>query len=366
MRPVVLDALVARALSVPTMDPFVIATGEVHATRSVLVQVVLRDAGDGRTATGLGEGSCFPPVTREDQPEALAALQRIAPSLLGAQVPGLVQLQSMLDGALGELPVARAALEIACLDALARLDAVPLFQWLEGSDAAPPPLETDVTIPLLAPERMAALAQEWWARGFRALKVKVGRHFDHDVKALEAMVQAAPHARFRPDANGGLSPDEALAFLAAARTLGAHVECFEQPCDTPAELAEVARRTDVPIVADESVKQAKDLDGLAVDGVNLKIAKSGGLLRARDVGLTAKARGLKVMVGGMVETRLGMTAAAHLAASLGGVDYADLDTAFLLKGDPFHGGYVATGAQLALPDAPGLGITLAGTEGSWS
>lgn len=366
MRPVVVESLVARALSVPTIDPFVIATGEVRATRSVLVQVVLKDAQDGRTATGLGEGACFPPVTREDQPEALAALHRAVPSLLGAQLGSLVRLHALLDGALGDVPVARAAVEVACLDALARLDAAPLFQWLEGDDAAASPLETDVTIPLLAPERMGALAHEWFARGFRALKVKVGRHFEDDLKALAAMVKAAPGARFRPDANGGLTPEEALGFLAAARTLGAHIECFEQPCATPAELAEVARRTDVPVIADESVKQAADLEGLEVDGVNLKIAKSGSLLRARDVGLSAKARGLTVMVGGMVETRLGMTAAAHLAASLGGVDYADLDTAFLLQSDPFHGGYVATGAQLALPAAPGLGITLAGSETTWS
>lgn len=359
MRPVVVESVVARALSVPTAEPFVIATGQVHATRSVLVEVVLEDAGDGRRATGLGEGACFPPVTREDQPEALDGLHHAAPSLLGAKLSTLMHLHGLLDGTLGHLPVARAAVEVACLDALARLDAAPLFQWLEGDDAAASPLETDVTIPLLAPQRMAALAAEWWARGFRALKIKVGKHFDDDVKALEAMVKAAPGARFRPDANGGLTPEEALAFLAAARTLGAHVECFEQPCATPAELAEVARRTDVPVVADESVKQAADLDGLHVGGVNLKIVKSGSLLRARDVGLLAKARGLKLMVGGMVETRLGMTAAAHLAASLGGADFADLDTAFLLTSDPFHGGYVATGAQLSLPDTPGLGLTLA-------
>ncbi|MEW5742506.1 MAG: enolase C-terminal domain-like protein [Myxococcota bacterium] len=357
MRPVVIDSVVSRALSVPTAEPFVIATGEVHATRSVLAKVVLEDLGDGRRSQGLGEGSCFPPVTREDQPEALAGLERAVPLLVGSKVTSLLQLQSLLDGVLGDLPVARAALEVACLDALARLDAAPLYQWLEGDDGAASPLETDVTIPLLPPERMAALAAEWWARGFRALKVKVGKHLEDDLKALGAMVKATPQARFRPDANGGLSVEEALAWLAAARTLGAHVDCFEQPCATRAELEEVARRTDVPVIADESVKQASDLEGLSVDGVNLKIAKSGSLLRARDVGLLARTRGLKVMVGGMVETRLGMTAAAHLAASLGGADFADLDTAFLLTSDPFHGGYVATGAQLALPDAPGLGIS---------
>jgi L-alanine-DL-glutamate epimerase-like enolase superfamily enzyme len=358
MRPVVIDSVVSRALSVPTAEPFVIATGQVHATRSVLVEVVLVDLGDGRMSCGLGEGACFPPVTREDQSEALEGLRRAGPELRGAQVLSLLQLQSLLDGVLGQVPVARAALEVACLDALARLDSAPLYRWLKGDDGAAAPLETDITIPLLSPERMAALARERWDRGFRALKVKVGKHFEDDLKALEAMVKAAPQARFRPDANGSLSVEQALGWLSAARTLDAQVECFEQPCATRAELEEVAQRTEVPIIADETVKQAVDLEGLAVDGVNLKIAKSGSLLRARDLGVLARSRGLRVMVGGMVETRLGMTAAAHLAASLGGADYADLDTAFLLTRDPFRGGYVATGAQLALPDAPGLGIRL--------
>jgi len=358
MRPVLVESVVVRALSVPTIDPFVIATGQVQATRSVLVQVVLDDVGDGRKATGLGEGSCFPPVTREDQPEALSGVERAIPSLLGAKVTSLLGLHTLLDGALGHLPVARAAVEVACLDALARLDDAPLYQWLMGTDGAAPPQETDVTIPILPPERMAALAAEWWGRGFRALKVKVGRHIEDDLRALRAMTEAAPGARFRPDANGGLSVEEALSFLSAARTLGAHVECFEQPCATPAELEELARRTEVPVIADESVKQASELEGLAVDGVNLKIAKSGSLLRARDIGVQARTRGQKVMVGGMVETRLGMTAAAHLAASLGGADYADLDTAFLLTGDPFVGGYVANGAQLSLPNTPGLGVRI--------
>ncbi len=106
----------------------------------------------------------------------------------------------------------------------------------------------------------------------------------------------------------------------------------------------------------------KDLDALKVGGVNLKIAKSGGLLAARAIGLEAKRRGLKVMMGGMVETRLGMTAAAHLAASLGGVDFADLDTAFLLTEERFDGGYSASGATLTLPDSPGLAISVRRTQ----
>lgn len=320
----------AEPLSVPTLDPFVIASGRVHATRSVLVRVTL----DG--FEGLGEGSCLPPVTKEDQPDALAALER----------------HPNLDD-LAEFPVARAALEMAILDAKARRAGQPLWRFLGGTGDAAPKLETDITLPILTPERMAELAAHWWGLGFRKFKVKAGHDLKADLERLEAIKAAVPLAQFQPDANGGFTVDEALRYL----DTGLPFICFEQPCATAAELRQLAKQTLVPIIADESVKHVHDLEHLdSIGGVNLKISKSGGILAAREIGLAAKRRGMKVMVGGMVETKLGMTAAAHLAASLGGADFADLDTAFLLTENPFEGGYEAQGAVLHLPEAPGLGI----------
>ncbi len=348
-----------RELSVPTFDPFVIASGAVEATRSVLVDVELVRHRDGRRSRGVGEGACLPPVTVEDQADALGAVRAAAPKLQAQRFDAFDACSALLDAALGPTPVARSAVEVAVLDAWARLDDAPLFAWVSGRPLGPA-IETDITIPILAPGRMAELAAQWWAKGFRALKVKVGRDLDADLRALEAMVRAAPGARFRPDANAGLTVDEALAYITQATRLGAHVECFEQPCATLAELAEVARAIEAPVLADESVKTLADFEALvearAADGVNLKIAKSGGWLRAYDIGRAANARGMPLMVGGMVETRLGMTAATHLAAALGGVAFADLDTAWLLTSDPFTGGYQGASAHYELPTTPGLGV----------
>lgn len=348
-----IERLEVSALCVPTADPFVIATGEVNATRSVLVRAT---AGG---QTGLGEGSCLPPVTREDQPEALAAIEAAAPTFLG--VATLPALRDALDARLSAFPVARAAVEVAVLDAWARADRQPLWRMLGGPFEAVA-VETDITIPILPPERMAELARQWWARGFKKLKVKAGKDLDHDLRALEAIRQAAPRAAFQPDANGGLSVEGALAWLAGAKRLGAQVLCFEQPCATVDELFELSRQTSVPLIADESVKTLKDFAVVALRGaaagVNLKLAKSGGILEAQAIGRAARERGMLVMVGGMVETRLGMTAAAHLGAALGGADFADLDTAFLLTEERFEGGYRDEGALLHLSDAPGLGISV--------
>ncbi len=362
MKPVQVESITVEALSVPTVDPFVIATGQVQATRSVLVRVTLLDD-EGNRQTGLGEGACLPPVTREDQPDALAAVAAASPKLIGHRFGDLAQMVTALTLVLEQTPVARAGIEMAVLDAWARLDGLPLWRWLGGGGAALA-LVTDMTLPILPPERMVELALGWRALGFTAFKVKVGKSIDADLWVLERLVQAVPEATWRPDANGGLTVANALRYANAAAGLGAHLECFEQPCRTVDELREVAAELDVPVLADESVTSLAEFfvlkEAQGADGVNLKIAKSGGLMNAFFIGAAARAHGMSRMMGGMVETRLGMTAAAHLAAALGGVEFCDLDTAWLLAEDPFVGGYQAAGPRYTLPNLPGLGVALKG------
>ena len=338
------EALRARPLSVPLIEPFVIATGRVDATRAVEVEA--RVTWRGKSDVGLGEAACLPPVTREDQGDVLRELERVR--VVDA------------DALAGLGPVARAAVETAILDAMARIEGIPVRDLLDGTSVDA--LETDVTIAIAAPAKMAELARGWVARGFRALKVKVGRDVDADARALEAVGRAAPGATLRVDANAGYSAAEAVDLARACERLGLRVECWEQPCasDDLDGMSEVAAALDAPVIADESVKTLDDVRVLArrryADGVNLKLAKSGGPLACLAIGIAARAAGLRLMVGGMVETRLGMTAASHLACALGGVDFVDLDTAWLLAEDPYEGGYVADGPRYRLPDVPGLGV----------
>ncbi|MDC0742654.1 dipeptide epimerase [Polyangium mundeleinium] len=369
------EAISVRPLSVPLHDPFVIATGRVTVTRSAEVRVTLAAAG--ARAEGLGEGAALWPVTVEDQPDVLAALgaarerlsgQSIAlpqvDEALGVSLAGLVELGAALDDVLAGKPVARAALETALLDAWARLLGMPLRRLLGGSRGeATRRLETDITIPIAEPARMAELAQGWAARGFRHFKVKVGKDMDQDLAALFAIRNAVPDARFRIDANAGFSAAQAITMGRAVEARGLVVECWEQPCaaDDLEGMAEVAAALAPPVIADESVKTLADLGRVraarAADGVNLKLVKSGGPLGALSIGRAAKEAGMPIMIGGMVETRLGMTAGAHVAAALGGVDFVDLDTAWLLDGDPYRGGYEADGPRYELSAEPGLGVT---------
>jgi L-Ala-D/L-Glu epimerase len=346
LKEAIVESIAVRPLSVALLEPFVIASGRVETTLAVEVEARVRWRG--QRALGLGEAACLPPVTKETPDDVMRAL--------GGETIDVARLAEIG-------PVARAGVETAVFDAMARIAGVPLRSFLDpkrGSRTAS--LETDVTIAIAEPSKMAILARAWVERGFGALKVKVGKDPDADVRALEAIGRAAPSATLRVDANAGYTASEALAVARACKRLQLTIECWEQPCaaDDLEGMAQVAAELDAPVVADESVTSLATMRAVvahrAADGVNLKLAKLGGIAAAMAVGEAAREAGLALMIGGMVETRLGMTAAANVACALGGVDFVDLDTAWLLAGDPYVGGYVADGPRYAMPDAPGLGI----------
>jgi L-Ala-D/L-Glu epimerase len=356
----VITAIEVEALSIPLREPFVIASGRIDVTRAALVRATLTDHG-GLRATGLGESAALRPVTREDQPDLLAAIAAAAPALEGRPIRDPDDVRAAVERALPDSGVARAGVEAAILDAWARLAGVPLHAALGGATAARA-FDTDITLPISDPERMAVTAAAHHRAGFSCFKVKVGRDWHADLASLRAVAGEVAGARFRLDANAGFRAPEALALLEAALGDGLAIECYEQPCaaDDLAGMAEVAARSTVPVVADESFRGAADLDRLlaarAADGVNLKLGKLGGPLAALALGRRARAAGLRLMAGAMVESRVGLLAMAHVVAALGGVDWVDLDTAFLLAADPFQGGWAADGPHLQLTSDPGLGL----------
>ena len=353
-----LVSLAARPLSVPLRTPFVIATGRVDVTPNVLVTVEVRDNATGIVCRGYGEGATLPPVTHQTQPDVLADLARAA-----ALLPvGLVDAAVPPGMDLGQS--ASAGLDMALADAVARHRGAPVWRVL-APDAQSAPLRSDVTIAIAAPEEMARTAASWALRGFDCFKVKVGKNAAEDLQALVAIAQAVPGALLRIDANAGFDRATALAFCDQLLARDLPVQCFEQPCGAADLEGLAAVRAAVPfdVIADESCQCLADvqrlLDAQAVDAINLKLAKTGSLRAALAMGRLAQANGLSLMVGAMVETRLGIAAAAHLAFALGGVAFADLDTAWLLAGDPFVGEAVGKGPEIGVPLGAGLGLALA-------
>ncbi|WP_457636505.1 dipeptide epimerase [Oceanithermus sp.] len=312
--------------------PFKIAHGTSHTRTAVLIDL------DG----GLGEAAVV-----SYHGESVAAVEEY----LKRAAPLLEDPPATLQGRLELLPAegsraARAALEMALFDLWGRELGMPLWR-LFGLDPERAPL-TSFTIAMGEPGEMAELAR---TSGMPLLKLKVGG--EDDLERLEAVRSARPNARIRVDANGGWSLEQARRFIPELIRLG--VEFLEQPLP-PEEREGFAelRRLGLPVFADEPIKTVADVVAWApyVDGVVIKLAKSGGIAPARAMIETARALGLEVMLGCMVETRLAVGAAAHLAPL---ADHADLDGPMLIKNDPFTGLEYA-GARLLLPQNPGLGI----------
>lgn len=352
-----IEAITAEPFPIPLLEPFVISRASVSSTRAVIVRAT-GSRGDAR-ATGYGEAA-LPLGSEQTEGELVEAIEAAATRLVRRRVQDGEALSRAIDDAFSGTSPARSGLQAALVDALAQLDHTPVFRLLGA--AAPVELTTDITLPIAPATRRGELATQHWGRGFRCFKMKVGADLAADRESIEAVARATPQASLLLDANEGFTPAQALTLLRFVADVGLEVTCFEQPCpraDLDAMRA-VREGTEVPVVADESIASLDDLERLleadAVDGVNLKLVKMGGIDRALPIGLAAKAAGLDLMVGAMIESRLGLTAMAHVVAALGGARWVDLDTAFLLADDPFEGGMEAEGATLRLPEAPGFAI----------
>ncbi len=335
-------------------EAFGIATGSQTVAENVLVTLTAEDG-----TRGYGEAAPFRAVSGETRDAVMAALAAAEHSLVGLELQSWRAASRVARLALAATPSALCAFETALLDAFARHAGISLFHFFGGAD---PALETDITLTTGSAEQATTQATAARDAGFSTLKLKVGgAPLVHDLERLRCAAAAAPEARFVLDANASLSAEEAIRMLRALGSLRERVVLFEQPteADDLASLRAV-REAGAVVAADESVRTLADLEQLvrseAADVVNVKIMKS-GVVGALDIAIGARAAGLGLMVGGMVETRLAMGMSACLAGGLGGFAFVDLDTPFFLETDPFAGGYDATGPRLALDvGAKGHGV----------
>jgi L-Ala-D/L-Glu epimerase len=358
MHPTLITAVAFEPLDLPLTEPFAIATGAQHVAHNVLVRLTLADG-----TTGLGEAAPFTAVSGETQAGTLAALQSVHEALLGQDARAWRPLAAQLSEALETAPSARCALETALLDALARHHRVPLWVFFGGAGTT---VDIDMTVTAGDRAHAIASARAILARGITTLKVKVGAGEPGlDVERLVAIREVAPQARLFADANGGYTVAQARAFLAGLERAGVPLALFEQPV-APEDfegLASLARSSRIPICADESARSAADVLRLvrerAAHGVNLKTMKC-GVVESLTMWHLARAAGLELMIGGMVESVLSMSLSAHLAAGLGGFHYADLDTPLFIARHPFRGGYHPEGSRVSIASAPaGHGVELA-------
>lgn len=297
---------------------------------------------------GWGEGT-IPPYYGIP-PEAMTAYWDDA-SLRGRRFPDEVEEISGWLGSGGPAP-ARCGLSLALHDRIGRRNGLPLYRLLDIP--APSPLATSYTIGLDTPEAMARLARE--AGAFAILKIKLGA--DDDLPRFMAVREARPDAEILVDANAGWTRERAVENVRFMQDQG--LVLVEQPVakEDLDGLGWVQSRVNVPVVADESLQRLADVGRLAAAGVqavNVKLMKIGGPDEALTVIRHARKLGLRIMLGCMIETSLGVTAMAHFA---GLAEWLDLDAPMLIGNDPFQGVTYDAAGRISVPDRPGIGVIL--------
>ena len=350
-------AIDACAFDVPMRAPYRSARRVTTTARNVLVRVTLADG-----TVGFGESAPATYVTGETQESVLACLRRIDLSAVNAS--GAVE--EFLRANERTISVgARSALLVAALDAQARVLGVPFYALLGTHGPPVTQRVTDLSLPILLSAEAAVRAAEAARDGFACLKIKVGgTDRTEDISRVRTVAAAAPHATLRLDGNQGFTGEAAVSFLDELADLQTRIELFEQP--TPAgdevAMAFVSARTATPVFADESVHGPEDarrlIAGRVCRGVVLKLAKSDPLT-IMDIGRAVHDAGGVCLFGCMMETRLAVTAALHIAVALGPeiVPMLDLDGHLLVDDAALiEGGLAQRGDMLSIdPTRAGLG-----------
>lgn len=333
--------LEAEVLDLRTRHPFIIARGGRSEFQTVMVKLTDKDGVEG---WGEAAPTRFYGETTETVLGALNTYATVMPDdpfrIEDAELAWVTLLKRN--------PSARVALSAALHDLVGRKLGIPLYQ-LWGLDPAKAPKST-FTIGMDTPEKIRIKVQE--AGQYPILKIKLGS--DRDLEILQA-IRDATDKEIRVDANCGWTVKHTIRMLPVLKEFG--VTVLEQPLP-PRQLdgmEQIRRHADIPLIADEDCETAADIPALLgkVDGINIKLAKCGSLREALRMIAIARAHGLMVMVGCMIESSLAITAAAHFTPL---VDIVDLDGAALLAQDPFIGASI-DGGQVRLPTGPGLGVS---------
>jgi len=328
-----------------TKHPFIIARGGSSEYR--VVRVTLTDD-DGLT----GWGEAAPSKHYGETADTVASVMPVLAAVLEKSDGwSLEALERSLARAISFNASARAAVSAALHDLAGKRLGVPLHRMLGLDPAASPPTSFTLAIP---PDESTLRERVREAAAYPVLKIKLGSTWDERI--VRVVREMEPGKVLRVDANAAWTPKHALRMIPFLQDLG--VEFVEQPL--PGHDVEglrfVRERSSLPIIADESCLVSSDIPRLAgaVDGINIKLAKCGGLREALRMVATARAHDMSVMCGCMVESSLGITAAAQLAPLL---DYADLDGAELVVNDPYRGAMIE-GGVISLPAGAGLGVEL--------
>lgn len=305
---------------------------------------------------GWGEATPLHSINGETQGTMVESIRFLSEVLLGKSVHARHEIVELCFALLPAQTSAISAVEMAVTDASARAMGVSVAQLFGGELRSAP---TDVTIGITSPEDAAVQAKQLMKKLVTKFKVKIGDRLESDFERVKAVREVVGEKTIRVDANQGYSAPEALKVL--ERLAPMNIEFCEQPVKRAdfSGLKWLHDRSPIPIMADESCFGPEDAAEIGRQGacklINIKVCKAGGLLRSSQIADVAKAHGMRCMMGGMVETRLGVTAAAQLAMAHPAFSFFDLDAHTSHDQDVIVGGVEIKGGFAICPDSNGLG-----------
>ena len=348
-------------ISVPLRVPFKTALRTVNSVEDVVVEIHT-DTG----AVGYGEAPPTGAVTGDTTGAIIGALQdHLIKTIVGREVDDFEDLMKAVQKCIMHNTSAKAAVDMALWDLYGQLYGIPVYKMLGGSRKQ---IVTDITISVNDPEEMARDAINAIERGYETLKVKVGANPALDVARLAAVRKAiGPEYCIRIDANQAWTPKQAVRILNQMQEKGLDIEFVEQPVTALdfEGMKYVTERSYVPVLADESVFSPDDalkiMQMRAADLVNIKLMKCGGIYNALKIASAAEVYGVECMIGCMLEAKISVNAAVHLACAKQIITKIDLDGPVLCSEDPVIGGAVFNEKMITVSDEPGLGVK--GVEG---
>jgi L-Ala-D/L-Glu epimerase len=336
-------------------EPFRIAIMEIINAESVFIKINTNEG-----LFGTGEANPYWGITGETRSVNWAAASDLARLLINKDPLDIEARMKEINRFLVHNSTIRSAFDMALYDLLGKVCDLPLYAVLGGGKRT---FWTDNTIGLNDPDYMAEKAVEYKNQGFPAIKVKLGTTKEKDVERIQKIRRAiGDDLPIRTDANQGWSYKTAVDTLRALEPMG--IEYCEQPIAhwDYENFSRLRQNTSIALMADESLFDHHDAFKLAsmgcCDYFNIKLAKSGGIHTALKINAVGESAGIPCMVGCMTETRLGLTAAAHLVSACSNIIYADLDGHLFLQEDPIIGGAEYNVGEITLPDTPGHGADI--------
>lgn len=349
-----IDRIELIPIQIKLTEPFVISKGPLTHARNTVVRIYTSDG-------NFGVGECCPyrTIHGETQQGTVAAGKDLAELLIGEDARQIRKIVKKIDKALAGNASIKAAIDMALYDLNSKAVGLPLYRYLQGDNEKK--IYTDMTVSLLDKSVMAKKARKFVDDGFPILKVKLGRNAVDDIERMIAIrKEVGMDIDIRIDANQGWN------YYEASKALDGMAELNIQHCEAPLAAGDFIGReklraeSAIPIMGDESVFSHQDAyRNLAIDAIdliNIKLGKSGGICHAMKIASIAEAAGVYCQVGSFSETRLGITALTHFSKAWDNIIYYDLDSPLMQSEDPVEGGMVyEPDWEVKVDDTPGIG-----------